>query len=109
MEGNKTLVLEIRMVLDLVDAWWDRGCSKGGFEVRLQVIGYADRSGFAGALDLLHLGPGVLEVFVRFGVEWGMDKIPRASVSEPLSDFTSAPMKRTNQRNPTVASSSSYR
>lgn len=42
VKGNETLMLEVRVVFDLVDAWWDGSCCEGGFELGLQIVGHAN-------------------------------------------------------------------
>lgn len=55
-------MLQVRVVFDLVHARDDLGGRERGFEVRLQVVGYADAARFAGCVDGFHGCPGGLEV-----------------------------------------------
>ena len=73
--GEEGAVLQVGVVFDLVDGGRDGGCCEGGLEVDLQVVGHADRFGFAGFLDGFHFGPGVLEVGGGFGEEGGVDEV----------------------------------
>jgi len=79
--GEEGAVLEVGVVFDLVDGGWDPGCCEGGLEVCLQVVGYADRLGFAGFLDGFHFRPGALEVSGGFGEDGGVDEVACVEMS----------------------------
>ena len=72
---QEVLTLQVRVKLHLIDARRDFGCRQGRFEMRLEIIGDADRASFSGFLDLLHLGPGLLQFFICRCKPWGVDEI----------------------------------
>jgi hypothetical protein len=72
---EKVAVLEIWVVLNLVDGRLDLCCLENGLKMHLQEVGDTNRFCFARLLDLLQLGPALLEVLIGLGEPRTVDQI----------------------------------
>lgn len=75
VEGNEVTMLEIGVVLDLVDGRLDLGRLEDGLEVHLQEVGHADGLDTTRRLELLELGPALLEVLVSLGEPGAVNQV----------------------------------
>lgn len=75
MVGQKLGVLQVSMVLDLVDSWFDGAVLQDSLKVLWQVVRHADGFGKTLGLDFFHFFPCLLLLFLRLGEEWSMDQV----------------------------------